>query len=145
MATWYWDYDRSITSDSTSTSSTTSSFGSNNGRRYYYYVGGTSTTTGSCTGAGTYWHVEIQRILVRAPEHWTEEQTAKFVRLVNDETKTGWKVEMVLTGDIRITDPNIQIRDMDGFKPLFKQGASADDRQKIDAFYAEHVENPPAA
>lgn len=123
MAAYYWDYQTAANTTSTTTS------GSYTCTAYTYCT--TSTTT--------YWIPPPPReIIVKHPEHWTDEQTARYVRLVNDETQTGWLIKMIMNGEIRIVDPNIDIRTMKEFVPLLKHRASKEDRERIDAFFAEN-------
>jgi hypothetical protein len=79
-----------------------------------------------------------RRILVQTPERWKDEDTLAFVNLVNAETHTGWIAEMIIKGDVIITDPSIEIRTMEEFVPLLRWGASRQDNAKIDLFFDEH-------
>jgi hypothetical protein len=138
MAPNYWDYQ--------TTSNTTT--GTYYTPKIWQSSGTTSTTGGNWTNSPTtstwgntdrvyyYSVVRVEKCLVRPPEHWGEAEIAGFTRLINDETKTGWKIEMWINGDIKITDPTIQIRDMAGFLPLLKQYANRQDLATIDAFFA---------
>lgn len=119
----YWDY------QSTSTSTTSTAF----------YWGGNSTHyTETCSSASPFYYVvRVKTIIVTVPEGWDDAIGASFVRLANDETATGVKVQMRIKGHIDITDPNIEVRSMSDFVPLFKSYANAADREKIDAFFAQ--------
>jgi len=123
MAYGYWD---GWNDSSTSTGTTTNGWTTDAG-----------TTTG---GTGNYYYIPmiVRRLLVPVPDHWSDEDTDAFVRLVNIETKTGWQVEMIIKGDILITDPDIEVREMKDFMPLFKQRAGRGDREKIIKFFEEH-------
>ena len=79
-----------------------------------------------------------REILVEHPEKWSEEDHKDYINLVNSETKTGWRGKMLIRGDIKIIDPNIEVRSMRDFIPLLKDRASAEDKQKIDDFFQEH-------
>lgn len=79
-----------------------------------------------------------RRYLVSAPAHWTDEDNIAFVHLLNQETRTGFIVEMVIKGDILITDPNIEHRSMKNFLPLLRVRARGDDGRKIDEFFKQH-------
>jgi hypothetical protein len=71
---------------------------------------------------------------------------ADYVYLVNDATRTGFKITMVIhNDDIDITDPNVEKRDMEDFVPLLLSRASAEDQEKIRAFFEAHPLTPPMA
>lgn len=105
----------------------------------------TATTT-SNTWGGSWYRIDAsswfppppRRILVKHPMSWSREDSEAYVRLVNCETNTGWRVEMLISGDIVITDPDIDVRTMKEFEPLLTFRASNEDRQKIAAFFADH-------
>lgn len=129
MATTYWNPDSWNTSTNTSVdtriSDTTASSGYN--------------TLPSDTSSGAtyyYWTTRVvKRVLVREPDHWDKEDNEAFKRLVNIETDTGWKLIMTIKGDVEIADPNVEVRDMQGFIPLFKRRASVEDTKKINEFF----------
>lgn len=130
MAPTYWDY------NSTASTTTTGSYYSSNCINTF-----ATTTTPSCYGnnainALAYYTPPPRQILVPTPAHWTRQQQALFVRLVNDETKTGWLITMLIEGNILITDPNVEIREMEAFALLLKRHAGAEDQRRIDAFFA---------
>jgi hypothetical protein len=79
-----------------------------------------------------------RRFLIEQPESWTNNDAIAFVHLINDETKTGYIVEMIINGDVLITDPNIEHRTMKQFIPLLRRSATNDDRDKINSFFIEH-------
>ena len=99
---------------------------------------GTSYTWTNAATANTYYHVVYRKILVQQPANWSKEDVLDFVRLVNIKTKTGWNVEMLIEGNILITDPNIEVRKMNAFIPLFKQRAGEKDLETINKFYEDH-------
>ncbi len=116
-----------------------------------YWDGWNGTSTGQSTAsygynswgstATTYYpiwtYVTVKKFLVEAPKSWTDEAIDKFIRLVNIDTQTGFKVEMVIKGDVLITDPEIEKRSMKDFRPLFQSRASAEDNEKIKAFFEQ--------
>ena len=133
----YWDYGSSSTSSGdfynpTVFSQTATTMGTPTGSQYYYYP---SNATGTSTTL--YYSYVVQRFLVDVPEHWGEPEIAGFTRLINDETKTGFKVEMVINGQVKITDPDVQHRDMGAFALLIKKYANAEDRATIDKFFVQ--------
>ena len=62
---------------------------------------------------------------------WSDQACATLTRLINDETRTGFKIEMWINGDVRVTDPTVNIRDLDWFLMRLRQVASASDYAKI--------------
>lgn len=131
----YWDY----STTSTSTTQTASWWNSQSCSSATTYTT-TSASTGGGGGASTWtcvYYVQPRAYLIDPPDHWDEATLASFVRLVNDETKTGFTVTMVIKGEILITDPHVERRAMADFVPLWKRYANAADRTKIDAFFAE--------
>ncbi len=114
-ASGYWSEENSATTNSTSYTSTSNAAASN-----YYHI------------------VRYRRILVPQPANWSKEDVLDFVRLVNGKTKTGWIVEMLIEGNILITDPDIEVRKMSAFIPLFKQRANKNDLETINKFYEDH-------
>ena len=126
MATiWYSD---------TSTNGTTTSSGAYS----MVYSGTTDTSTTSTNWAGSwqpYPRVVIKKVYVHRPKHWDRKIGQAWVKLVNDETNTGWKITATIWGDIEIHDPYEDVRDMKDFIGLLKARASAEDRKKIDAFF----------
>ena len=63
---------------------------------------------------------------------------ANFTKLINDDTDTGFTVEMWISGDIKITDPSIERRSMADFMPLLLSRASAADQDTIRKFFDRH-------
>lgn len=72
------------------------------------------------------------------PKKWGKRVLMEWVDLVNHKTRTGWVVSMILTGEVIITDPNIEVRDFSNFVELMKWRASDADKKKIDAFVKKH-------
>ena len=117
---------------------------------YWETAGTTSGTTNSdwypcptvSTNNTTNWIVYrvVRRYLVEIPESWNEKINAKFVVLLNDQTNTGFIVEMVVRGDIRITDQSIEVRTMEDFVPLLRQHAKKADWTKIQKFFKKYGE-----
>ena len=99
---------------------------------------GTGCSSASSAASGYYYLPKPRRILVSTPEKWSEKDTLAFCDLVNKETRTGWIVEMVIRGDVIITDPDIETRTMEEFLPLLKNRASRSDVAKIEIFFKEH-------
>jgi len=129
MATTYWD-DTSVTQSSSNTGN------------WHSARADTATPTHfnifpSCSTAN--YTTVVRRILVNKPKHWTDEQEIKFIRLINKETATGWRVTMLIKGDILIIDPNIEKRTMEDFAPLLKDTATDKDIKKINKFFKENT------
>lgn len=132
MAT-FWDYNSDTSAWPTGTSTTTG------GYTHSHISTGTSTSTTSTTSTAntiTYYRQVIRKYLITAPVHWTKEVRANFTKLVNDDTETGFTIEMWIDGNIEITDPTIDQRSMEDFVPLLKSRASLKDRDLIDSFFA---------
>lgn len=66
-----------------------------------------------------------------------------LVDLVNRETKTGHYIEMVIWGDVTITDPNIETRTMKEYVPLLCSYANPADLKKIVRFFKKHSPEGP--
>lgn len=127
MAAIYWDYNANA--GTTGTASTTAS-----STTTYTVVESTATTTGGPDFG--YCAPRTREIIVEHPADWTDEQHAQYVRMVNDEVRTGWRVTMLFKGgDILIADPNIEVRKMADFVPLLKARASEADRVRINDFF----------
>jgi hypothetical protein len=92
----------------------------------------------ACSSSTIYTFYPARRFMIEQPESWTNNDAIAFMHLINDETKTGYIVEMIITGDILITDPNIEHRTMKQFIPLLRRSAIKDDRDKINSFFVEH-------
>jgi hypothetical protein len=123
----YWNY----WDETNSTATTTTS-------QYYSAWTCTSGTTSTCistyaTSAATY-STWVERYVITGFENWSDMARAVLTRLVNDETRTGFKITL-WARDIEITDPRIMIRDLDWFLMGLRQVATAGDYQKI----ADHV------
>ena len=122
MAIFYWNN----WSDSTTTSGSAS----------WYSVDATSSTS-TAFDFNTY-PPPPRRVIVKHPPHWDKKTTEAYVRLVNQDTKTGWRVTMLISGDLVIVDPTIDVRSMAGFVPLLKMRASDEDKAKIETFFERH-------
>lgn len=124
MATSYWDY-----------------YGSDTSATGGYLPNGITTGTQSTASGSLWWYyptevIKQRKLLVYKPDKWTDEQNMKFVELVNIKTKTGWKVTLVIKGgDILITDPDVEKRDMIDFIPLLKDRATATEIGIINEFF----------
>lgn len=96
----------------------------------------------SCTSISGNYYVcvppPMRRIAVRLPGKWSKRVKLAWVKLFNEDTDTGWKVEMLIEGTIIITDPNIEQRDIQSFIELAKWRASDKDKKKLDAFMRRH-------
>jgi len=107
-----------------------------------YYVNETETTIADSASGATCScytpHVYQREILVEHPEHWKDEDHQAYVKLVNEQTQTGWKIKLLITGNVQICDPRIERRSMADFIPLLKYNASDKDRELIDKFFQEH-------
>lgn len=73
-------------------------------------------------------------LIVPLPKKWSKSRRLAWVKFVNEETKTGWKVIMIITGTIEIIDPNIERRSMKEFLDIMRWNACDEDRKKIDRF-----------
>ena len=112
-----------------------------------YWQGANSTTNGATCGnlytsdatCSTWYIPRTRTILVSSPLHWCKEDSLAFVDLINNKTKTGCTVTMVIDGEILITDPDIETRTMEEFLPLLKKLASSDDVKTINDFFTEHT------
>lgn len=107
-------------------------------------TGESSSTTTFYYTSSTASYTVAREMLVLCPDHWGEPEAAGFTRLLNDETHTGWTVKMVIRGDIKVADPNIEVRSMADFVPLLKRCASREDRELIDKFFEQVPASPPA-
>ena len=128
---WYWDR---ATTDCPSTNIPITGATGGNDLNCSTWV----STTGTWWVETTY----ILRIWVTEPDHWTDEDGEAWMRLVNIDTKTGWRVVARIKGKVCIADPNDEIRPMDEFVPLMKAGASDEDLTKIEDFYERHPLTP---
>lgn len=127
MATEYWNYWDSGTSGTTATSGGAWS---------------TDPCTSGTTSGSTWWIRIVRKYLVVIPENWTEKIIADFTILLNDKTNTGFRVEMVIRGDIKITDHTIEVRTMENFIPLLRQYAGKKDLTKIKKFFKKNGPDP---
>lgn len=76
-----------------------------------------------------------RRILVSMPKEWSREKLGGWVDLINQKTRTGWIVEMMMFGgEIVICDPNIERRTFDEFLALLLWRASENDKALINEF-----------
>jgi len=91
--------------------------------------------SGWSTSTNYYPIITTRKILVTHPETWTNEQSLKFVELINVNTKTGFTVILLIKGDVLITDPDVEKRDMIDFIPLLRKKASATDLNLINEFF----------
>lgn len=107
----------------------------------------TSCNTASSTDSSNYirWTYStapsIKRILVQAPEDWEEKDCKAFSNLLNNQTDTGWSVELFIKGEVKIADPNIETRTMKQFIPLLMNDAGRADKETINDFFEEHPIN----
>ncbi len=124
MATWY--------NDSTTSTST-------NADTYCTIFSNTTNISTTSTNWAGFWQpyprVVIKKVYVHRPKHWDRKIGQAWVKLVNDETNTDWKIETTIWGDIEIHDPYADIRNMKDFIDLLKARATVEDRKKIDAFF----------
>jgi hypothetical protein len=114
MAISYWNSDTSTTAGSSA----------------HNYYSSTSTTGSTFT-----WSYPVRRILIPEPDTWDDDDTMGFVELINEKTNTGWMVTMLIKGDVLITDPNIETREMKDFIPLLKFRANSGDKKTINDFF----------
>lgn len=105
-----------------------------------YTTSSTGTTTWTCIVCPP-----PRKLVVATPEHWTEDDVRAFCYLVNEATATGWRVTMVLHGDLKILDPSIEVRSMKDFVPWLRRAASEKDREVIESFFRQHTLTPEAA
>ena len=102
----YWD-SRGTESKYWSNDNSTSTSGSTD--YHWYSINGTSSTYRVI--------VRVHRMLTPKPANWSEEDVFDYIRLVNDKTKTGITVEMYIRGDVVITDPDIEVLEMNAIIP----------------------------
>lgn len=149
MAPYYWDYPTSGTGywdNYTGTATNTSTSGGGTYRRYHDTGTITSSTSTNSTNGWVYYSVVVRKdYLIEHPAHWSDADAADFVALVNDKTRTGFTITMLIKGDIAITDPNVERRSMADFVPLLLRHASAEDQKVIRDFFAAHPTTQPAA
>lgn len=79
-------------------------------------------------------------MIVTCPKWWIRADTVACAKLINVETDTGWKITLIMYGDVDIVDPEIEKRDMCDFLPLLLSGASVEDIEKINAFMESRPE-----
>lgn len=128
-----YDYYQWPTGNSDTSSSTNTWAGNATASTPWIY--GDSNT--SCTS--TPWIIRLyRRFLTPCPKGWTHDDEIAFTHLLNRETKTGFRVEMLISGDVLITDPDVEVREMRALVPLIKSHASEADCAKIEAFFAAH-------
>lgn len=85
----------------------------------------------------------VRKILVTCPDHWTRDVALAFAHFVNCKIRSRFHVEMVIDGNVAITDPDIEVRTMANFVPLLKKHTEPEDHEKVDGFFATHPLNPP--
>lgn len=74
-----------------------------------------------------------RRFVVRLPR-WSRGRITAWVKLINEETATGWKVDMVMFGEIIVCDPSIECIKLEQFLPMLMERATAADKKKIKKF-----------
>jgi len=84
----------------------------------------------------TIWHTPRQ-VLVIVPEIWSDEDTLAYEKLIH-EIDTPWSIDMIIRGDVLITNPNIEIREMKDFIPLLKHHTAPCYVKRIEEFIKEH-------
>jgi hypothetical protein len=126
MAIDYWDYQLTTTGSTTTDWSGTATV---------------SASTGTSTVTTALWPTYVstfRRYIVAAPKSWDRKTRAIFTKLVNDDTDTGFTVDMWIDGDIEITDPTIEKRTMEDFMPLLKHRASEKEKVLISDFFEKY-------
>jgi len=110
-----------------------------------YTVSCTAYNSSTSTGTNTYtitipccYCPPPRRILVRLPGKWSKRVKLAWVKLINDDTETGWKVTMLIEGVVTVIDPNIEQRDVASMTELLKWNATEKDKKKLDAFIRKH-------
>lgn len=103
---------------------------STEGTFYVTYCDNCTATTSS----GWVYCYQPKRYLVKNPVRWKQKGKDAFIKLVNDETSTGWKVTMVIDGKVEILDPNIEVITAKKFAAIMRWSASQEDKEKIDVF-----------
>lgn len=101
------------------------------GGTYYITYSGANCTASNACGYVCY---TPKTYLVKEPARWKQKGKDAFIKLVNDETRTGWKVTMVIKGSVEIIDPNIEVISAKKFAQIMRWNASLEDKVKIDAF-----------
>ncbi|WP_157951654.1 hypothetical protein [Agrobacterium pusense] len=134
----YWDYPTSVSNYWSTSGATTSATNATSSTRFYSASG-----TNSFTSFTNNVYVTVTRqYVVTVPEHWTREDCADLTLLINDETKTGFKITMWMEGDIDITDPSVEKRALEDFIPLLLSHAGHEDQLKIRSFFSAHPLSP---
>jgi len=122
-----------------------------------YWTDMTSTTTGddwytNYTGTSTPSSLDfvrytvvsttqvVRKLLVRQPKNWSKRDQDAFINLVNKNTNTGWKIEMIISGDIELVDHSIEVVSMQSFSEILRSKANGSDQRKIDTFFDEMLE-----
>lgn len=106
--------------DGTSTSYNADVTSSSSTQEIYYTQGSSSCTP--------------RRVLVKVPNSWNGKTIDKWINLINKKTSTGWKITLLISGEITIVDPRIEKRSMSEFLPLLKMRALDRDIYLIDKF-----------
>lgn len=127
MAPTYWNYnDSNPTRWATTSTNATTNF---------------DTSLTGCGWASTtncYRITVTRKILVSHPETWTNEQSMNFIELINIKTKTGFTVVLFIKGEVLITDPDVEKRDMIDFIPLLRKKADENDLMLINDFFEKN-------
>lgn len=100
---------------------------------------GTSANCTTCTllDGTVSWTVRIpppRKLLVKVPRGWKKGRVDGFVKLVNEQTRTGWRATMLVRVQ-KVYDPSIEQLTMKQFRSLLLQTASAGDAAVINAFF----------
>lgn len=104
----------------------------------YSYDSSTCTTSSSADGSFT-WTIRVpppKTYFVKVPKHWKKSRIAGFAGLVNEETRTGWRVT-ALVQIKQIYDKQAVMLTMDKFKTMLLERASAEDAAKINKWFAK--------
>lgn len=116
----YWN-DSTTTTTDTSNWDTSGTTGTASSLDYMYTTVVTTTTY-------------TRKLLVRAPKNWSKRDQDAFINLVNKDTNTGWKIEMMIPGDVELVDHSIEVVSMQSFFDILRSHAGALDKEKIDNF-----------
>ena len=127
MAANYWDYIHDSTTGDDwisydTASDATGATPHDAGIRWWYE----STTTGT---------QYFRRYIVTGFKNWLKRHRADLTKLINDETDTGWTIEMWMDGDIDVCDPSIEIIKARAWWHKVRARANSRDLAKLDDFY----------
>ena len=110
-------------------------YGTTNGTDTTWSHSWTTTTASTSTG-GTYtdWTFPPRRYVVTGLKKWARSHKAALIRLINQETGTGWSIEIWMDGDVDVCNPDIEIIKARQWWQKVKMAASHKDKQLMQEF-----------